>query len=342
MPEVVRACVVGASGYTGAELLRLLLAHPRVEITGVYAKRAAGERLPAIFPQFAGKLDLEIGAFNADAIARSANVAFLALPHAESAAVARALYVRGLHVFDLSADLRLRDPRVYEEWYGHAADPLCREAIYGLPELASRSLLGARLVAVPGCYPTATLLALRPLLDAGLVAREGIIVDAKSGTSGAGRAASLSTHFSEIGEGVRPYKIAGTHRHTVEIEQELGVTGIVFTPHLLPMTRGILSCCYAAPTDPTRPASDYTAALTKRYAGSALVSVVPKLPDTSHVRGTNRAHVHAAYDARAKRVISICAIDNLGKGAAGQAVQCMNLALGFEETLGVSGVAVFP
>jgi N-acetyl-gamma-glutamyl-phosphate reductase len=342
MEPVVPVAVVGASGYTGAELLRLLLVHPHVRIAGVYAKRAAGEKLSSIFPQFAGRLDLAIRSFDAAEIAAAARVVFCALPHGESSPIVAQLYEQGLTVLDLSADLRLHDPAAYKEWYGHDAHPLCAQAVYGIPELARRSLRDVRLFACPGCYPTASLLALAPLVYADLVSREGLIVDAKSGVSGAGRAATQSVHFSEIGEGVRAYKVAGTHRHTPEIEQGLGARGIIFTPHLLPMTRGILATCYATPTDPARPASAYRDALASFYSGRAFVSVVDAPPDTAHVRGSNRAHVFATFDARARRVVAMCAIDNLTKGASGQAIQCMNLALGLPETAGLDGVGMFP
>ena len=340
--ERIPVAVVGASGYTGAELLRLLLEHPHARVAGIYARRAAGEPLAKIFPQFAGRLDLPIRPFDADEVAGAARVAFSCLPHGESSPIVADLYQRGLFVLDLSADLRLRDPAAYEAWYGHPAHPLCREALYGLPELCRVSFRDRRLIAVPGCYPTATLLALAPLVEAGLVSREGIVVDAKSGVSGAGRAATLATHFSEIGEGVRAYRVAGTHRHIAEIEQELGADGIAFTPHLLPMARGILAVGYLAPTDPLRPAEAYREALVRRYAGSAFVSVVTEPPDTAHVRGSNRAHVFAGWDPRARRVIAMGAIDNLTKGAAGQAVQCMNLVFGWPEDAGLGAVGVFP
>ena len=342
MESVVPVAVVGASGYTGAELLRLLLVHPHVRIAGVYAKRAAGEKLSSIFPQFAGRLDLAIRSFDAAEIASAARVVFCALPHGESSPIVAQLYEKGLTVLDLSADLRLHDPVAYKEWYGHDAHPLCQEAVYGLPELSRRGLRDVRLFAVPGCYPTASLLALAPLVYADLVSREGLVIDAKSGVSGAGRAATQSVHFSEIGEGVRAYKVAGAHRHTPEIEQGLGATGIVFTPHLLPMTRGILATCYATPTDPARPAGAYRDALAKWYEGRPFVSVVDTPPDTAHVRASNRAHVFATFDPRARRVIAMCAIDNLTKGASGQAIQCMNLALGLPETAGLDGVGMFP
>jgi N-acetyl-gamma-glutamyl-phosphate reductase len=337
----IPVAIVGASGYTGGELVRLLLGHPNVAISGLFAKRTAGGRLGDVFPQFAGALDMVLEAFDADAVAARARVVFSALPHGESAPIVRALYERGATVLDLSADLRLRDARVYETWYGHPGDPLAQHAVYGLPELGGIEP-GVRLVAVPGCYPTASILALRPLLAAGLIAQEGIIIDAKSGTTGAGRAATPAVHFSEMGEGVRAYKVGGTHRHIPEIEQALGVAGITLTPHLLPMTRGMLAVCYATPVDPDRPASAYRDALAQFCAGKTFLRVVDHPPDTTHVRGSNRAQLSVAYDARARRVTAMCAIDNLGKGASGQAVQCMNRVLGLPETAGLEGVGLFP
>jgi N-acetyl-gamma-glutamyl-phosphate reductase len=274
-------------------------------------------------------------------------VAFLALPHGESARAARELRARNVTVLDLSADLRLRAPEIYAEWYGmHAAPELLPEAIYGLVERHRRELPGASLVAVPGCYPTAAILSLAPLLDARLIAAEGLIVDAKSGTSGAGREAQRSTSFSEVGEGVRAYKIAA-HRHTPEIEQELELAAgcslrLTFTPHLIPMTRGILATCYATPTDPKRPGQVYADALRAAYANEPFITVVDQPPDTTHVRGCNRVQVGAWYDARAGRVIVCGVIDNLVKGAAGQALQCLNVMRGWPETTGLEASALFP
>ena len=339
--------VVGASGYAGAELVRLLLQHPRVALSGLYAGRHAGHDIASDFPQFAGILRETYQAFDPDRIARDAQVAFLALPHGESAKAAAALYARGLTVLDLSADLRLRAPEVYAQWYGaHPAPELLPHAVYGLVERHRAELAAARLVAVPGCYPTAAILPLAPLLDAGLIAADGLIVDAKSGTSGAGREPGRGTHFSEVGEGVRAYKVAA-HRHTPEIEQELGraagrAVTLTFTPHLLPMTRGILATCYAVPTDPARPAAVYVDALRRAYADEPFVAVVDHPPDTAHLRGSNRVQVGAWYDARAGRVIVLGAIDNLVKGAAGQAVQCLNVLRGWPETTALDGAGLFP
>ena len=245
--------IVGASGYTGAELLRLLLEHPEVEIAGLYAKTSAGQSTAQVFPHLAGRLDRTIERLDLDAAAR-AGVVFCALPHGESVEVVEGLHVRGATVLDLSADFRLHDATEHAAWYGHGGSETLRaQAVYGLPEIHRDALRGARLIAVPGCYPTAAILAAAPLFRAGLI-QPDLIVDAKSGTSGAGRATSLALHYSEISDGVRAYKVAGTHRHTAEMEQELGAR-VTFTPHLLPMVRGILACVYATPTDAARPAA---------------------------------------------------------------------------------------
>jgi N-acetyl-gamma-glutamyl-phosphate reductase len=339
--------VVGASGYVGAELVRLLVRHPHVALRGLYAHRHAGHEVAKDFPQFAGVLQAKYEAFDAAVVARDCPVVFLALPHGESARAARELYDRGVTVLALSADLRLRAAEIYAQWYGaHHAPELLPHAVYGLVERHRTAIKTARLVAVPGCYPTATILALAPLLDARLVRPEGLIVDAKSGVSGAGREPQRSTHFSEVGEGVRAYKVA-SHRHTPEIEQELeraaGATvRLVFTPHLVPMARGILATAYALPTDPSLPAHAYADALRRAYANEPFVTVVDHAPDTAHLRGSNRVQVAAWYDARTGRVIVCAAIDNLVKGAAGQAVQCLNAMRGWDESAGLDGAGIFP
>ena len=341
--------VIGASGYVGAELVRLLVRHPHVTLRGLYAHRHAGHEVAKDFPQFAGVLQAKYEAFDAAAVASSGcEVAFLALPHGESARAAKELYERGLTVLDLSADLRLRSADVYGEWYKpHAAPELLPHAVYGLVERHREAVKKARLVAVPGCYPTASILALAPLLAARLVRSDGLIIDAKSGVSGAGREPQRSTHFSEIGEGVRAYKVAGAHRHTPEIEQELERAAgepvrVVFTPHLVPMTRGILATAYALPTDASRPAETYADELRRAYAHEPFVAVVDAAPDTAHVRGSNRVQVAAWFDARAGRVVVMGAIDNLVKGAAGQAVQCLNVLRGWDETAGLDAAGIFP
>jgi N-acetyl-gamma-glutamyl-phosphate reductase len=342
-----RVAVLGASGYGGAEALRLLLGHPAVEIAMVCAERSAGQPLGAVFPQFRGRLDQTLEKVDVGEIAKRAEVVFSALPHGEGAQTITALLAKGLRIFDLSADFRLEDRTVHEEWYGHGAARPDGTA-YGMPERHREAIRGARLVACPGCYPTAAILALAPLLDRELVSSEGLVVDAKSGVSGAGRTPSLATHLPEAAEGLRPYKVAGTHRHTAEIEQELGRAAgrpvrLTFTPHLVPMARGILACVYAAPTDAARPAGDYQRALEEAYRAEPFVDVLDAgLPDTAFVRGSNRVQVAVRLDQRAGRVVAMSAIDNLVKGAAGQAIQCMNLALGLPETAGLDGVALFP
>ncbi len=361
MSARVPVAIIGASGYTGAELARLLALHPDVEIAQVMARRAAGQRLGDVFPHLAGaggRLDLPIEAFDADAVAARSKVAFACLPHGEAAPIVAALVERGVTTLDLSADFRLHDAAAWASWYAsadhpaHPAPGLLPRAVYGLPERHRAALRGASLVAVPGCYPTASILAIAPLLDARLVAADGLVIDAKSGASGAGRSPGQATHLPEAAEGVRAYKVAGAHRHTAEIEQELGLAAgapltVLFTPHLLPMSRGILSCVYAAPRDADAAAADpdrFRRALADAYAGEPFVDVLPpgRLPDTAHVRGSNRVQLTAVYDPRSRRVLAMSAIDNLVKGASGQAVQCMNLALGLRETTGLEQVALFP
>ena len=364
-----KVAIIGASGYTGAELLRLLVEHPHMTIAAVYAKRAAGQRIEDVFPHLRGRLSLAIESFDAESVAACAQVAFCALPHGESAPVVAALRERGVIVIDLSADFRLHDETHWREWYAsdlhpqHPAAELLDEAVYGLPERHRAALRSTGLVAVPGCYPTASILAVAPLLAAGLVRPDGIIIDAKSGASGAGRSPSLGTHLPEMGESIRPYKVAGTHRHTAEIEQELGIAAaaanpsgvaanandvnaarVLFTPHMVPMSRGILACVYATPTDSSRTTSAYREAYVEAYRDEPFIDVLPEgaLPDTAHVRGSNRAQVAVVYDARAGRVLAMSAIDNLVKGASGQAVQCMNILLGWPENSGLSQVALFP
>ncbi|HET6612493.1 MAG TPA: N-acetyl-gamma-glutamyl-phosphate reductase [Kofleriaceae bacterium] len=347
----VPVAVVGASGYAGAELCRLLLGHPRAELAAVCGQRRAGEPLASVVPSLAGITGLVLEAFDARALAERVEVALIALPHGDSAPVAAQLLERGVAVLDLSADFRLHDAAVHAAWYSDLPEEAAlhrAEAVYGLPERHRPDLAGARLIAVPGCYPTATLLAAAPLLAAGLIAPD-VIVDAKSGVSGGGRSPSLATHFCEIGEGIRAYKVAGSHRHTPEMEQELSVAAgaevaVTFTPHLVPMARGILACVYARATAAASDEATLRQALVAAYAGEPFVTVLApgKLPDTAHVRGTNRAHVQVAHDSRTGRVIAMAAIDNLGKGAAGQAIQCLNIARGWQETCGLGHIAAFP
>jgi N-acetyl-gamma-glutamyl-phosphate reductase len=350
MPRIPVA-IVGATGYTGAELVRLLLQHPHVELVALAGRSRAGERFDDVFPSFKGVLDQLVEPFDADRLAERAKLVFCALPHGQSIPTVGALVDRGVDVIDLSADYRLRDALTYQQWYGieHSRPELLARAVYGLPERHHRAIPEAKLIAAPGCYPTASILALGPLLDRGLVEPDGLIIDAKSGVSGAGRGASQSSLYCEAAEGVHPYNVAGRHRHTPEIEQELlarapASARLLFTPHLVPMIRGMLATCYARPTDSGLPATAYVEALRDAYRRAPLVTVLDgeSPPDTAHVRGSNRAHVTAVVDPRTGWVLAIAAIDNLGKGASGQAVQCMNLRLELPETSGLESTALFP
>ena len=348
-PKPIRAIVVGGTGYTGAELVRLLLGHPSLELGSVVGHTTAGQPVADVLPSLRGIVDGTVEPLDPDAIAAQADVVLCALPHAASAEAVGALRDRGLRVLDLSADFRFEDLTVYEAWYGkHPVPARAPEAVYGLVELHRDAIRTADLIAVPGCYPTAATLALAPLVKEGLIATEGIAVDAKSGVSGAGRGLSPSTHFPEAAEGVRAYK-AAAHRHGPEIEQELSrLAGsevrITFVPHLLPMTRGILATCYARPSSGQVDAAACTRAARALYAGSPSVLVLDEgaHPDTLWVRGSNRVHLSYVYDDRAQTIIAMSAIDNLVKGAAGQAIQCVNVRYGFEEGAGLEAPATWP
>jgi N-acetyl-gamma-glutamyl-phosphate reductase len=342
--------VLGASGYAGAELLRLLARHPRLEVAWAAGDQAAGLPLHARYPGLrAAYRELAFCSVD-EGLDKGADVLFCALPHGRAAELAgRALGAAGL-VVDLSADFRLRDPGAYPIWYG-AEHPLPAELgawPYGLPELHRDELRGASRVAVPGCYPTAALLALAPLVAAGLVATDGIVVDAKSGLSGAGRSLSDGNLFVQANENVGPYKV-GSHRHTPEIEQELALAAgapvtVTFTPHLVPATRGILATCYGT-LAPSADDEALAACYATAYAGEPFVDVLDPAggwPATRAVATTNRVQVAAAADRRAGRVVAAAAIDNLVKGAAGQALQCANLALGLPETAGLDLVPPGP
>lgn len=349
MTDPVRAAVVGATGYAGVELCRLLLAHPNAELTVLAAASTAGQSINEALPSLTGLVEGEIESFDAASIAQRADVAFSALPHGASAQVVAELRAHDVRVLDLSADFRLTDRAVFEEWYGvHGAPELFGSAPYGLCELHREFLRDAPLIAVPGCYPTAAVLALAPLLKSALIDPHGIVVDAKSGASGAGRKPGLGVHLPEIGEGIRAYKVGGLHRHTVEIEQELSRIAnesirVLFTPHLVPMTRGILATAYGTARDGADAARCTEAARTL-YADSTSVVVLDpgRNPDTAWTRGSNRTFLSYAHDTRTGRIIAQTTIDNLVKGAAGQAVQCFNLMYGFDEATGISHPAVWP
>ncbi len=344
------AGILGASGYAGAEVLRLLARHPRLDVTWAAGDRSAGQLVAERYPGLAAAYgDLTLCTMD-EGLDKGADVLFLALPHGEAAALAAGGWERAASlVVDLSADFRLHDPDAYPAWYG-APHP-CPDELgawpYGLPELHRAELAGVRRVAVPGCYPTAALLALVPLVAAGLVEPDGIVVDAKSGLTGAGRSLKDPYLYAQANESVTPYGV-GTHRHTPEIEQELaraagrGVA-VTFTPHLVPMSRGILATCYATLAG-SADDREVAACHARAYAGEPFVDVLRPgaWPATRAVASTNRVQVAAATDRRTGRVVAAAAIDNLVKGAAGQAVQCANVALGLPETAGLDLVPPGP
>lgn len=332
---MVDAAIVGATGYTGQELVQILLRHPEVRITAATSRDEKHRTLAEIHPALEGRIDLRTETFNPAAIARRAQCAFLALPHRASMAAAAPLLKLGVRVVDLSADYRLRDPGTYAQWYGESHSDLenLAHAVYGLPELYREEIRSARLVAAPGCYPTSAILALAPLLSGDAVRTTNIVVDSKSGVSGAGRSPSLTTHFPECNESVSAYNI-GKHRHTPEIEQVLsdvahGPVSVVFTPHLIPMDRGILSTCYAELTR-SMDADALRETYREFYANERFVRVREHPPGTKQVAHTNYCDVsvHVVRD----RAVVVSAIDNLVKGASGAAVQCFNLMFGFLET----------
>jgi N-acetyl-gamma-glutamyl-phosphate reductase len=346
-----RIGVLGASGYTGAELVRLLLRHPRVEIVLLTADRRAGKSMADVFPQFAPyELPVLSGIEGADWKAAGLDLAFCGLPHGTTQKVIAELLKTAprTKVVDLSADFRLADPAAYAHWYGHAhaAPALQKEAVYGLTEVYRAQIKKARLVANPGCYTTCAELALIPLLKAKAIDPDEIVIDAKSGMTGAGRAAKEEMLFSEVSEGFHAYGV-GHHRHMAELDQEFSraagrVVIVTFTPHLVPMNRGMLSTIYVRGLKATP--QDLHALLLKAYAKEPFVHVLPfgKTPQTRHVRGSNMTFIGVAADRIPGRAIIVSALDNLTKGASGQAVQNMNLMLGFPETMGLEQVALFP
>ena len=347
--KVVPVAVVGATGYAGMEAVRLLAAHPHAACAYLASHSQAGRTLTEIYPHLLPLGDLPLEPVDPEAIAACAEVAFLALPARESLDLVPRLLQRGVRVVDFGADFRLRDATAYARYYGgaHTAPDYLRQAVYGLTEAHREEVRAARLVANPGCYPTAAVLALWPALRAGLVSPQGIVVDAKSGVTGAGRQPTQETHFPEVDGGVGAYAVAGAHRHTPEIEQELalasgGPVRLTFTPHMLPASRGLLATCYAPLVRPvTR--QEALAVYNAAYASEPFVQVLPTgLPQTKAVAGSNSAHVAVAVDARAACLVALCAIDNLGKGAAGAAIQNMNVMCGLEETAGLPRVGIYP
>ncbi|MBD3161264.1 MAG: N-acetyl-gamma-glutamyl-phosphate reductase [Candidatus Eisenbacteria bacterium] len=335
-----RVAIVGATGYTGSELVRLLSEHPHAEIGAITSRSRAGEPFSAVHGAFRRLADQVL--VQADALpSREIDLLFLALPHGTSMDFVAAQPTDGPPIIDLSGDFRLPDPAAYTEWYGaeHRAKDRLEEAVFGLPELFRDQVRDAKLVSNPGCYPTCAILALAPLLRRGLVRPSGIIVDAKSGVTGAGASVKASTHFPDVFGDFRAYKLV-RHRHTPEIESALSrVAGtdvqVLFTPHLLPVDRGILATCYAEPTGEADTDS-LRAAYREDYADEPFVRLVEEPPSIKQVRGSNYCDVQVTYDPRTRRVLALATIDNLVKGAAGQAIQNMNLLFGWPETTGLT------
>ena len=352
MASKARVGVLGASGYTGAELVRLLLRHPRVEITLLTAERSAGKAMRDVFPQFS-PFDLPklVAVDGLDWVGALLDVAFCALPHGTTQTVIKGLLAAApsTRVVDLSADFRLHDTAAYAKWYGHEhlAPELQSEAVYGLIETHRREIRHAKLVANPGCYTTCAQLPLVPLIKANAIELDEIVIDAKSGMTGAGRAAKEATLFSEVSEGFNAYGV-GHHRHMAELDQEFSLAAgrevvVSFTPHLVPMNRGILSTIYVR-GGRGRTAQNLHEILIEAYAKEPFVHVLPfgETPHTRHVRGSNMTFIGVAKDRREGRAILVSALDNLVKGASGQAIQNMNLIMGWPETTGLEQVALFP
>lgn len=340
----MKAGVIGASGYLGAELLRLLAGHPEIEVAVAQADSSAGTALAVLYPGLGPVYgDLQLTALDAAAL-EGCDVVFVAVPSGRSQHLVPDLIDRCRLVVDLGADFRLRDPAAYPQWYGfeHAAPALLAEAAYGLPELFRDELTSARLIAAPGCYVTAASLALAPLVAAGVAAPGSVIVDAASGTSGAGRSPGPDTHHGAVNESFVAYKLL-THRHTPEMEQVIG-TRVLFTPHLAPMTRGIMATCYVplAPETPVATSGELLELLADHYGGEPFVQVVAQPPATRETLGTNNVRITARVDERTGHAVVLAALDNLTKGGAGQALQAANIALGLAETAGLPRVALIP
>jgi len=352
MSKIAKVGVLGASGYTGSECVRLLIRHPQVEIALLTADRRAGQQMREVFPQFSPfTLPKLVPIDGLDWAALGLDLVFCTLPHATTQKVVKDLLARAPHtkVIDLSADFRLADPARYAHWYGHEhhAPDLQREAVYGLVEVHRERIRNSRLIANPGCYTTTAQLPLVPLIKAGAIDLDEIVIDAKSGMTGAGRAAKENMLFSEVSEGFHAYGV-GHHRHMAELDQEFSLAAgravtVTFTPHLVPMNRGILSTIYVRGVAGRSP-QDLHDILAQAYGDEPFVHVLPfgEMPQTRHVRGSNMTFIGVVAERIKSRAIIGAALDNLVKGASGQAVQNMNLVLGFPETMGLEQVALFP
>lgn len=339
---MLRVGIVGASGYTGAELLRLCAQHGEVCVVAATGDSQAGTLAASLYPSLAGAYpNLVFEEFTLDRF-RGLDVVFLGLPHEASLEIAPQLVDHVGCVIDLSAAYRLKDASLYPAWYGfdHTQPQLLERAVYGLPELYRSELVGAKLIATPGCYVTAASLALTPLVRSGMVEPTGVIVDAASGVSGAGRALKHTSLFSTVDEDFTAYGLLD-HRHTPEIEQVTGAQ-VLFTPHLAPMNRGILATCYARPKGAAPTTASLLAAIATFYKNEPFMVVRPQVPSTKATLGTNCVHITARYDERTGYVMVLAALDNIAKGASGGAVQAMNVACGIDETMGLQTVGVYP
>lgn len=345
---MINVAIYGASGYTGEELLRLLVGHPGARVVAVTSRRYAGIPVAEVYPVFSGLMDLSYQDVSPEAVAEQADVVFLALPHGVSMAFAPLFVKTGKKVIDLSADFRIHDVKTYEAWYGsHKAPRALAQAVYGLPELHREEIRKAKLVANPGCYPTSIILGLAPVLKSHWIDADSVIADSKSGASGAGREPQVSSLFCEVAEGFKAYKVGG-HRHTPEIEQELSALAgremkISFTPHLLPVKRGILSTIYAK-LNRAATAAEAADLYRRFYQGERFVRICRsgQFPNLSSVVGSNYCDIGVTVDKRTGRIIIVSAIDNLIKGASGQALQNMNLLCGIGEETGLPAVGLFP
>ena len=345
---MLRAAIIGASGYTGQELIRLLLRHPGVEISALTSRKFNGVRVSEVFPAFAGETELKFIHPSIEAICDLSDLVFSALPHKVAMDIVSEFMEKGKKVVDLSADFRFNNPDVYEKWYcKHTSSDLLNESVYGLPELHRDKIKKGKLIANPGCYPTSVILGLAPLLKKGMIDLKSIIVDSKSGVSGAGRTVALEYLFCEVDGGFKAYKI-GQHRHTPEIEQELSLLAgeeiiLSFTPHLIPINRGILSTIYSKAIKDTS-TSELIGIYTDFYEKEKFVRICPEgsLPNITFIKGTNFCDIGIQFDPRTDRIIVISTIDNLVKGASGQAVQDMNIMCGFPEDSGINNLPIFP
>lgn len=345
---MIKVSVLGATGYAGIELVRILFSHPEVEIKHLVSHSYAGQKLWEIYPNFRNITDITLEELDIDKVCSDIDLAFTALPHGASKEVIPSLIEKGIKVIDFSGDYRYNDAKVYEKWYGqpHSSPELLEKSVYGLCELHRDEIKNATLIGNPGCYTTCSILGLAPLLKNKTIETKNIIIDAKSGVTGAGRGTSLDVHFCECTENMKAYKIA-THRHTSEIEQELSLIAgeditLSFTPHLIPLKRGILATCYANLKE-GKSASDIINMYREFYKNEHFVRIYEEgsLPETNHVAGSNFVDIGITVDKRLNRVIVVSCIDNIVKGAAGQAVQNMNLLFGLDEVTGIDNPAFY-